>query len=178
MYLALFLLPWVAMYALSTMAMNHRSEDGGRAAWVKEREITWSGGGWDRHEAAGRLLAELGLDGAHTVSVSTNSVVIQRLGAVEPRRITWTPMDGRVVVERQQFGAARFLERMHRRRGYEQPYTADTGWAVTVDLFIFALVFWGASGLWLWWEMKKTRLPGAVCLAAGAAVFALFLAVA
>ena len=68
-----------------------------------------------------------------------------------------------------------FLERMHRRRGYQTDYVRDDLWAVTVDMVIIAMVFWVASGLWMWWELRVTRRWGAVSAAAGLALFALFL---
>ena len=45
MYVALFLVPWLLMYALSTAAMNHRtsfasSAPGGAPVYEKERELS------------------------------------------------------------------------------------------------------------------------------------------
>jgi hypothetical protein len=37
------------------------------------------------------------------------------------------------------------------------------------------MIFWVASGLWMWWEMKLTRLWGAVFALGGLSLFALFL---
>jgi hypothetical protein len=47
--------------------------------------------------------------------------------------------------------------------------------AVSVDLVIVALVFWAVSGVWMWWDMRATRLWGAVSLLAGVALFVGFL---
>ncbi|MCZ6635698.1 MAG: hypothetical protein O7G87_20055, partial [bacterium] len=66
-------------------------------------------------------------------------------------------------------------ERMHRRRGYQHKYALEDTWAFSVDLVILAMVFWVGSGLWLWWELKVTRLWGTVCLGIGIGLFALFL---
>jgi hypothetical protein len=182
MYLALFLTPWVLMYAVSTIAMNHSREEERTPDYVREREITWTQApasrSSDHRSAALQLLRQLGLEGAHSVSVSSDSVVIQRQDALAPRRITWIPADKRVIVERQVFRAASFLEQMHRRRGYHHPYWADLAWAVSVDLVIVSLVFWGFSGVWLWLDMKRTRLVGAFFLIGGVVVFALFVALA
>ena len=38
------------------------------------------------------------------------------------------------------------------------------------------VLLWACSGMWMWWEMKVTRVAGAVALAAGVALFAAFLA--
>jgi hypothetical protein len=67
------------------------------------------------------------------------------------------------------------LERFHRRRGYATGYAVDTAWAVSVDLVIAAMIAWAVSGIWMWWEMKATRAAGAVAVAGGVALFALFL---
>ena len=47
-------------------------------------------------------------------------------------------------------------------------------WAVVVDAMAFVMVFWGASGLFMWWQLKGARLPGfAVLLCSAAAATAL-----
>ena len=51
----------------------------------------------------------------------------------------------------------------------------DDGWAVSVDLVIGAMLFWVASGLWLWWELKATRRLGALAFGGGLGLFGLFL---
>jgi hypothetical protein len=43
MYLALFLFPWMLMYALSTLAMNHRRAFAPPAVFEKERELVYDG---------------------------------------------------------------------------------------------------------------------------------------
>ena len=57
MYLALFLTPWVLMYGLSTMAMNHhqslRALYGGAPAFSMERELTYERS-FDEDAAAGK----------------------------------------------------------------------------------------------------------------------------
>ena len=50
MYLALFLFPWVLMYAVSTLAMNHRAVfvrmyGPGPVPFEKEREVVYDGAG-------------------------------------------------------------------------------------------------------------------------------------
>jgi hypothetical protein len=185
MYLALFLFPWILMYALSTLAMNHRAFFAARygpapVPFVTERELTYEGvlpEGPELKPISAQLLASVGLDGAHGVSRRKDgSIVINRNDLVTPRRITYTPETRNLVIERMTYRSNAFLERFHRRRGYETGYRLDTVWAVSVDLVIVAMIFWVASGLWMWWEMKLTRPLGAMALAGGAGLFALFLA--
>jgi hypothetical protein len=185
MYVALFLTPWVLMYALSTMAMNHRdyfrkAYGGNPVLWEKEKEQTYPAAFPARAEprAIGQqILADLGLDGLHNVNnAADGSLTIIRHDPVTPRRIRYRPDDGRLIVERQVFRAPAFLERLHRRRGYQSDHALEDGWAVSVDLVIVAMVFWVASGLWMWWELQTTRRWGALFGAAGLALFGFFLA--
>jgi hypothetical protein len=98
-----------------------------------------------------------------------------RQDPVAPKRITFTHTTGNLVVEKLVFRTPAFLERMHRRRGYQDGFPVENVWAFTVDLVIVAMVFWAASGLWMWWEMKLTRRLGAILGIAGVALFGLFL---
>jgi hypothetical protein len=90
-------------------------------------------------------------------------------------RLTYDPATRRLVVERQAANTRAFLERMHRRRGFQHPYGLEDTWAFSVDFFIAAMLFWALSGLWLWWEMKVTRKLGAATLLAGVLLFSFFL---
>ncbi|MBL8173932.1 MAG: PepSY-associated TM helix domain-containing protein [Bryobacterales bacterium] len=182
MYVALFLTPWMLMYTLSTAAMNHREHlhDGpSQPRFTPEREFTYDGvfpQGAKPRDIAAQLLASLDMDGAHNVQRpnDTQRITILRQDPLTPRRITYTPADRKVAIERMEFESSAFLERMHRRRGFQHPYFLEDAWAFSVDLVIAAIVFWALSGLWMWWELKVTRKVGAICLAAGAALFALF----
>lgn len=184
MYLALFLTPWILMYAASTVAMNHRGfflarHGDAPAPYEVERQVAYPTV-FDPDAAprlmAAQLLSDLGLDGVHRVRMTADraALVIERETAVTPRRITYRPGDGTVVVEREAFRAHGFLERLHQRRGYESDYRTDDAWALSVDLVIVAMLFWVASGLWLWWELKATRKLGAALAATGLAAFVLF----
>ncbi len=184
MYLALFLFPWLLMYALSTAVMNHRAlfvdaSGSGAPQFEAERELTYDGevaDSADLRAISEQILTSLDLDGAHGVSRRKDgAIVITRNDLLTPRRLTYTPTDRRLLIERMPHRTNAMLERFHRRRGYATGYALDTVWAVSVDLFIAAMLFWVLSGLWMWWEMKVTRPLGAAALAGGGALFVLFL---
>jgi hypothetical protein len=186
MYIALFLFPWVFMYALSTLVMNHRAifvarYGEGPVPYEHERRLVYDGvlpDDADLRTISKQILMSVGLDGAHGVSRQKNgTIVINRNDLVTPRRLTYSPVDRSLVIERMQPRANALLERFHRRRGYATGYRLDTIWAVTVDAFIVAMIFWVASGLWMWWEMKVTRAFGLTALAGGIALFAFYLTV-
>jgi hypothetical protein len=129
-------------------------------------------------EAIGRqILQDLGLDGAHRVSGGKDGkpVVIDRQHAIGLHRITFDQATGKLLVQREKFRANTFLERLHRRHGYQPPYALENSWAFSVDLIAVSMVFWSLSGVWLWWELRPARRIGALCLGIGMAFFAAFL---
>ncbi len=180
MYLALFLAPWMLMYAASTLAMNHRRMFGPPPRFEKESEQTYAGTfppGASPQQMAVQILTDLHMDGAYNVQGPRGGrITIVRQDLVTPRRITYFPADGKLTIEKMAFRSNAFLERFHRRRGFQYPYLRDDVWAATVDLVIAAMIFWALSGLWMWWEMKVTRAWGAVFALAGAGLFAFFVA--
>lgn len=183
MYLALFLAPWVLIYAVSTFVMNHRDWFRGRPVpppkWERVSDQVYDGQfpeGASRAVVARQILMSLDLDGAHQSSERDGAIVIQRNAALRPLRLTYTAVDRKLLVERQAMETPAFLERMHRRRGFQHPYALEDTWAFSVDFFIAAMLFWTLSGLWMWWELKVTRKLGALAVIAGVALFALFLA--
>src|SRR5437867_6651556 len=103
MYLALFLTPWVLMYALSTMAMNHRSllrkfYGTGPAPYEMEREQSYTRSfPFDAAPAsvAEQILKDLRLEGTYNVRGSTTAgrLTILRQDPILPRRITYTPAE-------------------------------------------------------------------------------------
>ena len=63
--------------------------------------------------------------------------------------------------------ARTFLTRLHTAHGYPGRVGARWVWAIIVDVTAALMIFWAASGLVMWWQMKPTRRGGAVALAAG-----------
>jgi hypothetical protein len=181
MYAGLFLAPWVLMYAVSTIAMNHREHLGtGPPAFSKEYDRAYTAAfseGVTPRQKGEQILRDLGLEGAFNVGrpAADGTLVINRQDLVRPRRITYKPASNSVLVESAEVTAPQVLERMHRRRGYTQPFTKDRIWGALVDAFVVLSLVWAFTGVWLWWELKVTRRFGALCLVGGLALFVLFL---
>jgi hypothetical protein len=184
MYLALFFAPWMLMYSLSTIAMNHRAffEDvyAGENSWEREQQQTYPGtfpDDADPKMEARQVLSHLHLDGSFGARKAPGgkSYTIVRQDPIVPRRITYSTTDHSLVVERQIFRTPVFLERMHRLRGYESEFVLNDIWGLSVDLIIVAMVLWVLSGLWMWWELKVTRIVGALFFLAGTGIFVFFL---
>ena len=181
LFMALFLMPWIAMYALSTIAMHHRQFWTGHEHRVEPdfdtvREITpyvpptTAGSPGD---IAGHIVRDVGLDGAYSVrgSLESGSLSILRNRPLGSYRLTYDTAAGSLRVEKQQFGLAYFLEMLHRRRGYAEDYVANDLWALIVDSVLVAIALWGLTGVWLWLGMSRTRKAGSLCAASGFVLF-------
>lgn len=186
MFTGLFLAPWMLMYALSTLVMTHREYvnsfySSKNPAFVTERELNYTRSfptNMTREQIAPQILQDIGLDGTHSVSGgrSGRPLVINRQNALSTRRVTFDATAGKITIQREEFRAATFLDRMHRRRGYNQPYALEDTWGFTVDFAVVTMVFWSLSGIWLWWEIKHVRYWGALAAMAGLGLFAVFAA--
>ncbi|QDT66319.1 hypothetical protein [Calycomorphotria hydatis] len=65
-----------------------------------------------------------------------------------------------------EFHLKSLLQRLHLARSYAPHMNAKWLWAVQVDLMFASMVFWGISGLLMWWQIKRTRSWGTVFLIA------------
>jgi hypothetical protein len=179
MYLALALMVWVALYATSTLLMNHRglfALTGGRGFEVvsdgpyrAELPADRDARAWAR-----QILKDLDLEGRHHAEWRENgrALVIRRQIPGRERRITYRPAEGRLVVEAAPFRFRPFVNQLHTAHGYGGTSSPGIAWAVLVDLGSAAMIVWALSGLYLWWEMGRGRAWGGVALGAGVLVCA------
>jgi hypothetical protein len=100
MYMALFLVPWVLMYALSTMAMNHRPflqkwYSHQPVRWELEREIPYTAtfsNDAERWLVAEQILSDLKLEGSYRAQGRLDhQLTIVRNHAITPQRINLHP---------------------------------------------------------------------------------------
>lgn len=171
------------MYALSTVAMNHR---GWFETYYGEQAVQWESVSESlyhhgltepsRADVAEEILSHLEIAGAHTTRGRLDRrITITRDNPWDTRRVSWSPSDSLLTVERRPSRLPVILESLHRRRGFQHKILTEDLWAVTVDLVILAMIFWAGSGLWMWWEMSVTLKLGAIALASGLLLYALFL---
>lgn len=69
----------------------------------------------------------------------------------------------------EELSTRRFLTRMHLAHGFPAGPSTKWFWAVIVDAMALVMVFWGVSGLFMWWQVKATRKLGLVVLLLSAA---------
>ena len=69
-----------------------------------------------------------------------------------------------------------YLLRLHMAHGYPVEKNSRWFWAIAVDLMFASMVFWGLSGVVMWWQIKRTRRIGfiVILLSAGAATWLAF----
>lgn len=62
-------------------------------------------------------------------------------------------------------GWRRYLLGMHTAHGYPGEKSPRWYWAIVVDVMAALMVFWGASGIVMWWQIKRLRLWGSLTIA-------------
>lgn len=91
-------------YAVSTILMNHNAAGGGavRSKELDRPYVTAFEPGTPPRQIAEQILAELNLDGAYGVQGpnADGQLIINRQDLIAPRRITYSPKEGRLIVER------------------------------------------------------------------------------
>jgi len=183
MYLGLFLTPWLTMYALSTVVFNHwdliNQHYGGRMErFQPERETAYRKpfpANATLRQKGEQILDDLHLNGSFGIQQKQDSIVINRRDPVAPRRITFIPGQGKLIVERQAFRTAQLLTTLHSQVSYANKLTRVKLWAFTVDLTVVATFLLVITGFWMWWELKVTRRWGTFFVLFGVVLFGLFL---
>lgn len=57
-----------------------------------------------------------------------------------------------------------FLLRLHLSHGYPSEQNVRWFWAIIVDVMFVAMVFWGVSGMFMWWQLRAQRRIGLVLI--------------
>ena len=179
LYTGLFLLPWVIMFGVSTIPINHQSPE--PAAWTRLAEHSFDApvpASSENLRPLGReMMNAAGLEGGYYVyRVNPRQVQAGHPRFLAPLRISYFPEERRLVVEQRPFSLRPFLSGMHTRGGYDMGGFWDSVWAVFVDALSIGLILWIASGIYMWWGLPSTRGWGWIALGAGAICFAVIIA--
>lgn len=184
-YLALVLLPWIVVYGVSSVVFNHDEWlrevlNDGQPDWTKRAEIDF-----DREVPADADLQALGRDIAKIVQVDGRTgayrsgpgkITVNVQDSWHNMRIVYDIEQKKLRPEDQRFRWTHFLIRLHERSGYQQPRFMEDAWAVTVDVATGGFLVLIASGLWMWWQLKRVRWTGALTIVAGLVTFAALVA--
>ena len=185
MYLALFLTPWMVVYALSSFIFNHHAFfSGGKPLAqfekVEEREYkAVFSDDIEPREAGLQILRDLNREGAFWVGqnqkLTAKRFTVNRNRAIGPERIHYYPQENKVIIERQKTTTASLLVGLHLKHGIGHPGIAADLWGIILDLVIVGMLFWVLSGVWMWLEIKLARLWGAVSVLSGIGLFLLLM---
>lgn len=184
LYLALFLNPWILMYALAVFSGNHRglfkNEDPWHVKFEIEKEQLYQAAFSENVEprmVGEQILADLGIEGTYTARHNKDKgiYVINRRDPITPKRITYIPAEDKLIVERKHFTSMNVLQGLHHRQGYRQVQLLDDTWGFSVDVAIAGMILWVLSGLWMWWGIKLARRWGLVAILVGFVLFGFFI---
>jgi hypothetical protein len=162
----------------STTASDTRPED------------TWTGGTSVKLEDSPRdrlargipaLLAKLGIAADSTVIRTPPDLICTVEEKAQRWRIAYNLQSGAISARpanaaEGRLSTRRFLTGMHLAFTYPSRVETRWFWAVAVDAMAVAMVFWGTSGLLMWWQLKRLRRWGLVALISSAA-FATLMAI-
>ena len=179
LYLGMALLSWFVMYGITSIPFAHNTWFGkGGATWTPRFdrpyaiEVPATG---ELRPAAAAILRDNGLDGAFGASRDKEGrLQIYRFDFLAATRLTYDPARKRLTAEDRAFRWGGFLTGMHARGGFGQPSLLNKAWGVVVDLVCIGLLFWVASGIYMWWHVSGHRPWGWLALAAGAVSFGVF----
>jgi hypothetical protein len=182
LYTGLFLVPWMLVYAVSALCLNHNELFTERLhlapTWKVVRETDFAApASFPRapDEQAQVILNYLELQGPHRIigTPDVSQLTMFRFSCAGHYRITWQRQGSRLVVERQQpFSFYSLVNCLHFQHGYDQRYSAHLAWAVIVDAVAVSTVIWVISGVWIWARRPRKRLLGGMCMIAGSLLFA------
>lgn len=184
LYLGMALIPWVLMYGLSSLVINHgpflnKISKKGMPEWTTKLEQEYHRPvpeDADLQTIAVNILDEFGLRATFFVSRPTpNRMNIHVKDFLAVTRLVYFIEEGRLVIEERPLHWRTFLIGMHLRGGYGQDLFLDDLWAVILDLVCIAFVIWIISGILMWWKFRHLRFWGAVALIGGLASFGWFL---
>jgi hypothetical protein len=121
------------------------------------------------------VLERTGLPGGEVTVTSVPDLTFRMAAGDAVWQVTYNARDGSVSGrpagdEPEPPTVRRFLTRLHTASGY--PYQAGPrwGWALLVDVTAVVMLFWAASGLVMWWQVKSARRWGVLVLLLSAAV--------
>jgi hypothetical protein len=178
LYVGLFSSPFVLLFAISTLLLNHRSTVPTRAATATPAQTNVAievPEGDGTLEQAKAILRQLNVTGE--IDHVRHNPRDQRLviPVSKPGEIITITVDLRAktaAVERQARGLAAALVYLHKKPGphnvkFRGNWTYMGWWATAVDVIIYGVLFLTASGLYLWWLLKAERAAGWALLATG-----------
>ncbi|WP_373650607.1 PepSY domain-containing protein [Schlesneria sp. DSM 10557] len=115
------------------------------------------------------VLRRLKLDHTKASNIRASTVKFKMSDDEKTWDVTYDPNSGAVsgidTSESPGISFRMFLLRLHMTHGY-LPGDGSVRWlwVIMADATALIMIFWAVSGLVMWWQIKRTRLPGSICL--------------
>jgi hypothetical protein len=180
LYLGMLLMPWLLVYGLSTVALNHAERFRPADApwlplWEKPQALTVPLQDGNLREVVRGLLDAQNLKGPFFAQQQGRRININVQNFIAPTRLTYD-LDRQVLrVEKKKTSLVEVLIRLHFRVGYNEGGPLATIWPMFVDLFCVTMLIWIVTGLILWWKVRVSRLWGWAAIGGGFVTIAILL---
>jgi hypothetical protein len=175
------LLPWVLMYGISTILLNHgpgvrelfpSMEPVWETVLETEYQLNVTINTGNIRDIAKQILEDNNLHAdAFGANGNSTRVNINIPDFLAPKRVFYFADENRLVVEQHNSIWREVLSRLHFRTGYGQGAWLNKVWGFTVDVVCLALILWIVTGIYLWWQLRPTRFWGIVAITSGVVSF-------
>jgi hypothetical protein len=186
LYLGLALLPWFLLYGVSSIPFAHNAffealdKAKNESLWTlrleKAYDVAVPEDPEQLREFARATLKLVGIEGTNfgAFRQGPDQLNIYSYTFLHSTQLKYFTAEKRLRVEERRFRWDHFLTGMHARGGFEQEGWLPSAWAVVVDLFCLAILFWIGSGIYMWWNIQQHRGWGWIAIAGGLVTFVLF----
>jgi hypothetical protein len=184
LYLGMFLLPWVLVFAVSSLILSHagaiRRWDRVTPQWKTTVEREYSipvPPGADLRQVGASVLKDLGMPGPFFAGrPGPGRININPVEFWKRQRVAYFIDQKKIVVQTlEPVRWHQILVGMHLRSGYRQEDFLSDLWAVALDLVCVGFLLWVVSGVYMWWHIRPSRFWGLTALIGGLAWFVFLL---
>ncbi|WP_437200964.1 PepSY domain-containing protein [Planctomicrobium sp. SH664] len=118
------------------------------------------------------VLKKMNLEHLEVTDVQLNPITFSMRGDDRYWSVTYNPTTGSVTgrelpggIRQSTISLRLFLLRLHMVHGYPaDEMNMRWVWVLVADTTALIMIFWGVSGIVMWWQIKRTRLWGGICL--------------
>jgi hypothetical protein len=183
LYLGLFISPFVLLFAVSTIALNHNwglgeepDNNGNMHRLVRQVELPAESGNLDKAQDILRQLGVAGEIGFINHLPREGRLVFTVMKPGREISVDVNLQTGNASIEQQATNFWKRLVYLHKSPG---PHNANIRgnwiytrlWKILADSVVYLLIFLTAGGVYLWTVIRAERKPGLVCLGLGMVCF-------
>jgi hypothetical protein len=183
LYLGMFLMPWLLVYGLSTVTLNHGEwfkqfrpgEPQWMLLWEKPQALPMPLQNGNLREVVRGILDAQKLEGPFFAQQQGRRLKIHVQNFIEPLQLMYDLDRQMLRAEKKKFSWVEVLVRLHFRVGYNEGGTLAVIWPMIVDLFCATMLIWIVTGLILWWKVRESRRWGWAAIGGGFLTIAVLL---